>query len=160
MPERIRAGIVGASPQSWAAAAHLPALAHLDELVPAWSTATAAAWCTACSPPKPPSAAPASTSGHPAPGGRSCTSTTWPRSTWPSPPGTVWHGASQTIRLDVIATALGGGTAISWPASAASAELGLLADLFTRDQDVSSAKTRAVLDWTPVHTSIVEYLAT
>jgi len=73
-------------------------------------------------------------------------------------PGTVWHGASQTVRLDAIATALGGGTAISWPASEASAELGLLADLFTRDQDVSSAKTRAGLDWTPVHTSIVEYL--
>jgi predicted dehydrogenase len=32
VPERIRVGIVGASPQSWAAAAHLPALAHLDEL--------------------------------------------------------------------------------------------------------------------------------
>ena len=32
MPERIRVGIVGASPGSWAAAAHLPALAHLDEL--------------------------------------------------------------------------------------------------------------------------------
>src|SRR5262249_31903932 len=32
MPDRIRVGIVGASPQSWAAAAHLPALAHLDEL--------------------------------------------------------------------------------------------------------------------------------
>jgi len=31
MPERIRVGIVGASPQSWAAAAHLPALAHLDD---------------------------------------------------------------------------------------------------------------------------------
>jgi len=31
VPERIRVGIVGASPQSWAAAAHLPALAHLDE---------------------------------------------------------------------------------------------------------------------------------
>jgi predicted dehydrogenase len=31
MPDRIRVGIVGASPQSWAAAAHLPALAHLDE---------------------------------------------------------------------------------------------------------------------------------
>jgi predicted dehydrogenase len=31
MPGRIRVGIVGASPQSWAAAAHLPALAHLDE---------------------------------------------------------------------------------------------------------------------------------
>jgi predicted dehydrogenase len=31
MPERIRVGVVGASPQSWAAAAHLPALAQLDE---------------------------------------------------------------------------------------------------------------------------------
>jgi predicted dehydrogenase len=29
MPEPIRVGIVGASPQSWAAAAHLPALVHL-----------------------------------------------------------------------------------------------------------------------------------
>src|SRR5690348_15352313 len=32
MTDRVRVGIVGASPQSWAAAAHLPALAHLDEL--------------------------------------------------------------------------------------------------------------------------------
>lgn len=31
MPEPIRVGIVGASPQSWAAAAHLPALVHLGE---------------------------------------------------------------------------------------------------------------------------------
>ena len=31
MPARIRVGIVGASPHSWAAAVHLPALAHLDE---------------------------------------------------------------------------------------------------------------------------------
>src|SRR5215475_9720114 len=31
MPKPIRVGIVGASPQSWATAAHLPALAHLDE---------------------------------------------------------------------------------------------------------------------------------
>jgi predicted dehydrogenase len=32
MADRIRVGIVGASPGSWAAGAHLPALAHLDEL--------------------------------------------------------------------------------------------------------------------------------
>jgi predicted dehydrogenase len=32
MADRIRVGIVGGSPGSWAAAAHLPALAHLDEL--------------------------------------------------------------------------------------------------------------------------------
>jgi predicted dehydrogenase len=32
MSQRIRVGIVGASQQSWAAAAHLPALAHLPEL--------------------------------------------------------------------------------------------------------------------------------
>jgi predicted dehydrogenase len=31
MPEPIRVGIVGASPQSWAATAHLPALVHLGE---------------------------------------------------------------------------------------------------------------------------------
>jgi nucleoside-diphosphate-sugar epimerase len=73
-------------------------------------------------------------------------------------PRTIWHGASETVRLDAIATALGGGTAASWPLSEASAELGPLADLFTRDQDVSAAKTRATLDWTPARTSIVEYL--
>jgi len=73
-------------------------------------------------------------------------------------PGTTWHGVSETVRLDAIATALGGGAAVSWPASEARAELGLLADLFTRDQDVSSGKTRAVLDWTPARTSIIKYL--
>ena len=52
----------------------------------------------------------------------------------------------------------GGGTAASWPVSQASAELGLLADLFTRDQDVSAAKTRAALGWEPACTSIVKYL--
>jgi hypothetical protein len=36
----------------------------------------------------------------------------------------------------------------------------LLADLFTRDQDVSAARTRAALGWTPVHTSIIKYLTT
>ena len=73
-------------------------------------------------------------------------------------PSTIWHGVSETIRLDAIATALGGGAATSWPAPEARAGLGLLADLFTRDQDVSSAKTRAVLDWTPARASIIKYL--
>jgi nucleoside-diphosphate-sugar epimerase len=73
-------------------------------------------------------------------------------------PGTTWHGVSETVRLDAIAAALGGGGAVSWPTSEARAELGLLADLFTRDQDVSSAKTRAGLDWTPARTSIIEDL--
>ena len=44
------------------------------------------------------------------------------------------------------------------PDGRAEAVLGLLADLFTRDQDVSSGKTRAVLDWTPARTSIIKYL--
>jgi nucleoside-diphosphate-sugar epimerase len=73
-------------------------------------------------------------------------------------PGTIWHGISETVRLDAIATALGRGTAVSWPLPEASAELGLLADLFTRDQDVSAAKTRAALGWAPAHTSIIGYL--
>jgi hypothetical protein len=75
-------------------------------------------------------------------------------------PGTIWHGISETARLDAIAGALGGGTAASWPTAEASAELGLLADLFTRDQDVSAAKTRAELGWTPAHTSIIQDLTT
>jgi len=54
--------------------------------------------------------------------------------------------------------ALGRGQAASWPVSGARAELGLLADLFTRDQDVSAAKTRAALGWAPACTSIVKYL--
>lgn len=73
-------------------------------------------------------------------------------------PGTVWHGISETARLDTIAATLGGGTAVSWPLSEATAELGLLADLFTRDQHVSASKTRRVLGWRPAHTSIVEDL--
>jgi nucleoside-diphosphate-sugar epimerase len=73
-------------------------------------------------------------------------------------PGTIWHGMSETVRLDAIAEALGGGTAASWPLDEATKELGPLADLFTRDQDVSSAKTRQALGWTPAHTSIIEYL--
>jgi nucleoside-diphosphate-sugar epimerase len=73
-------------------------------------------------------------------------------------PGTIWHGTSETVRLDAIATALGHGRATSWPVAQAQAELGLLADLFTRDQDVSAAKTRAALDWAPARTSIVAYL--
>ena len=75
-------------------------------------------------------------------------------------PGTIWHGTSETARLDAIATALGSGTAASWPLSEASTELGPLADLFTRDQDVSAAKTRAALGWAPARTSIVKYLTT
>jgi nucleoside-diphosphate-sugar epimerase len=75
-------------------------------------------------------------------------------------PGTIWHGASETTRLDAIAKALGGGQAASWPVAQAQVELGLLADLFTRDQEVSAAKTRAELGWTPARTSIVTYLTT
>jgi nucleoside-diphosphate-sugar epimerase len=69
--------------------------------------------------------------------------------------GTVWHGISETVRLDAIAKALGGNKAISWPLAEATAELGPLADLFTRDQDLSSQHTRDTLGWTPAHTSIV-----
>jgi nucleoside-diphosphate-sugar epimerase len=68
---------------------------------------------------------------------------------------TIWHGISETVRLDAIATALGGGSAMSWPLAEATAELGPLADLFTRDQDISSRHTRDALGWTPAHTSIV-----
>jgi hypothetical protein len=67
-------------------------------------------------------------------------------------------GTSETVRLDAIATALGHGRATSWPVAQARAELGLLADLFTRDQDVSAAKTRAALDWAAARTSIIAYL--
>jgi nucleoside-diphosphate-sugar epimerase len=75
-------------------------------------------------------------------------------------PGTIWHGISETSRLDAIAEALGNGTATSWPADDAAKEIGsLLADLFTRDQEVLSDKTRQNLGWSPVHTSIVAYLA-
>jgi nucleoside-diphosphate-sugar epimerase len=74
-------------------------------------------------------------------------------------PGTVWHGIGETVRLDAIAAALGDGAAMSWPLADATTELGLLADLFTRDQDLSATKTRETLNWTPAHTSIIDYLA-
>jgi nucleoside-diphosphate-sugar epimerase len=75
-----------------------------------------------------------------------------------APPGTIWHGVSENARLDAIAEALGNGAATSWPLEEAATELGPLADLFTRDQVVSSAKTREKLGWAPVHGSIVAYL--
>ncbi|MEW9552159.1 NAD-dependent epimerase/dehydratase family protein [Nonomuraea sp. NPDC050783] len=73
-------------------------------------------------------------------------------------PGTVWHGVGETVRLDAIAAALGGGRAASWPLEEARAELGALADLFTRDQEVSSERTRSLLGWRPVHTSLLDRL--
>jgi nucleoside-diphosphate-sugar epimerase len=75
-----------------------------------------------------------------------------------APAGTIWHGISETARLDEVAAAIGGGSAVSWPVEEAANELGPLADLFTRDQDVSSAKTQARLDWNPRHTSIIANL--
>ncbi|GAA1573470.1 SDR family oxidoreductase [Actinomadura kijaniata] len=73
-------------------------------------------------------------------------------------PGTVWHGTGETARLDEIARALGGGTAVPWPLEEATAELGPLAGLFVLDQDISSDRTRRLLDWTPKHTAIVDHL--
>lgn len=73
-------------------------------------------------------------------------------------PPAIWHGVAQTVRLDAIAAALGGGAAVSWPVADAVAELGPLADLFTRDQDVSSARTREALGWTPAHTAMLTEL--
>jgi nucleoside-diphosphate-sugar epimerase len=75
-------------------------------------------------------------------------------------PGTVWHGTAETVRLDAIAAALGNGTAVSWPLPEALSELGPLADLFTRDQDVSAPRTRATLGWSPAYESILAHLAT
>jgi nucleoside-diphosphate-sugar epimerase len=76
-----------------------------------------------------------------------------------APPGTVWHGVGETVRLDAVAAALGGGRAISWPVAEAVAELGPLADLFTRDQEVSAARTRGRLGWTPTHPTLLAELA-
>jgi nucleoside-diphosphate-sugar epimerase len=72
--------------------------------------------------------------------------------------GTVWHGTAETVRLDAIASALGGGTAVSWPLPEATAVLGPLADLFTRDQDVSAASTRTTLGWHPRHRDLLAEL--
>ncbi|MFI7440700.1 NAD-dependent epimerase/dehydratase family protein [Nonomuraea indica] len=73
-------------------------------------------------------------------------------------PGTVWHGMSETVRLDEVAAALGGGRAVSWPLAEARAELGGIADLFTLDQDISSDRTRNVLGWSPARPSLLAHL--
>jgi nucleoside-diphosphate-sugar epimerase len=73
-------------------------------------------------------------------------------------PGTVWHGVSETITLDGLAAAIGGGRATSWPVGAPPGELGDLAGIFVYDQDVSSQKTRQELGWSPVHTSALTFL--
>ncbi|GAA2664491.1 NAD-dependent epimerase/dehydratase family protein [Nonomuraea recticatena] len=73
-------------------------------------------------------------------------------------PGTVWHGMSETVRLDALAGVLGDGRTASWPVEEAAAELGRLADLFTRDQQVSSEKTRRILGWRPAHPTMLGHL--
>lgn len=73
-------------------------------------------------------------------------------------PGTVWHGVSENVRLDEVAAALGGGTARSWPLADARAQLGPLADLFTRDQQVGATRTRTGLGWRPTRTDLLATL--
>jgi nucleoside-diphosphate-sugar epimerase len=77
-----------------------------------------------------------------------------------APAATVWHGVTETIRLDAIAAALGGGSAVSWPLPEATAALGPRAALYAMDQSISAARTRRDLGWTPAHTSLLAYLAT
>jgi len=108
--------------------------------------------------------APASTSGRPAPGGQSCTSTTWPRSTWPSPPGrppgTIWHGASETVRLDGdrSSTRRRHGPR-GWPVSEASAETRpARRPVHPGPGPSQPQRPRAALGWAPACTSIVKYL--
>jgi nucleoside-diphosphate-sugar epimerase len=75
-------------------------------------------------------------------------------------PGTAWNGCAETVTVDELALAVGGGKAICWPTDRqAPEEIRELTPLFLMSQDVSSAKTRRELGWTPVHTSIVEYLS-
>jgi nucleoside-diphosphate-sugar epimerase len=70
-------------------------------------------------------------------------------------PGTVWHGVSETVRIDAIAAALGGGLTCSWPLAEAVAEIGPVAGLFAHDQDMASAITRRTLGWNPAHTAVI-----
>jgi len=74
-------------------------------------------------------------------------------------PGTYWHGVSENVEVDVIADVIGGGKVMSWPLDEQPPpEIAILAGLFRLDQELSAAKTRHVLGWNPVHTSIVEAL--
>ncbi|NYI03807.1 NAD-dependent epimerase/dehydratase family protein [Allostreptomyces psammosilenae] len=73
-------------------------------------------------------------------------------------PGTVWHGMSETVRLDDLARTLGGGTAASWPLEEATAELGPIAGLYVLDQDIAADRTRRLLGWAPKHTSVLAHL--
>ncbi|MEV0197859.1 NAD-dependent epimerase/dehydratase family protein [Nonomuraea sp. NPDC050691] len=72
----------------------------------------------------------------------------------------IWHGMSETVRLDELAAALGEGRTASWPLEEARAEIGGIADLFVLDQQISSTKTRNHLDWHPAHTSLLDWLRT
>jgi nucleoside-diphosphate-sugar epimerase len=74
-------------------------------------------------------------------------------------PGTAWNGTSETVTVDELAGAVGGGTAVSWPEQLpAPAEIADIAPLFRFDQDVSSEKTRREMGWEPAYPSIVQYL--
>jgi nucleoside-diphosphate-sugar epimerase len=74
-------------------------------------------------------------------------------------PGTAWNACSETVRVDELARAVGGGHAVSWPVDQeAPAEIREIAPLFLMDQDVDSEKTRRNLGWSPEYPSIIQYL--
>ncbi|MEW9553396.1 NAD-dependent epimerase/dehydratase family protein [Nonomuraea sp. NPDC050783] len=70
----------------------------------------------------------------------------------------IWHGMSETVRLDELAAVLGDGRTVSWPLEEARAEIGGIADLFVLDQQISATKTRNRLGWNPAHTSLLDWL--
>ncbi len=73
-------------------------------------------------------------------------------------PGTAWNGVSETVTVDRLAAAVGGGVAVSWPEDApVPPEIGLIGPLMRFDQEVSSEKTRREMGWKPLHESIADH---
>ena len=65
-------------------------------------------------------------------------------------PGTAWNGVSETVLIDEMATAVGGGNALSWPVRLPPPpEVAEIAELLLFSQDVNADKTRREMDWHP-----------
>ncbi|MFY1699802.1 MULTISPECIES: NAD-dependent epimerase/dehydratase family protein [unclassified Solwaraspora] len=73
-------------------------------------------------------------------------------------PGTAWNAVAETVRVDDIARAIGGGVARSLPVDQAPPEIHDIAGLFRYDQAVSAERTRREMSWQPVHESILDEL--
>lgn len=74
-------------------------------------------------------------------------------------PGTAWNGVAETITVDELAAATGGGASVCRPTTDnPPAQIADIVELYVMDHDVSSATTRRELGWRPKYLDAIAYL--